>query len=143
MMNFREFLSAQDASGSISPHLALISASRGDRPARLNRARYQELEHDIQKVNGWQYVPVEGVAVENNEKTGMKMPVQEKSFLVMAGATTTRSFLEYVVQWLNKYEQEYAIVRFSNEDTAWKVLPTGNRFIYGSWEKLVKPNLPQ
>lgn len=143
MMKFREFLSAQDASGSISPHLALISANRSDRPSRLNRSRYQELENDIKKINGWQYVPIEGFSVENNEKTGMNMPVQEKSFLVMAGATTTRSFLEYVVQWLNKYEQEYAIVRFSNEDTAWKVLPTGNRFIYGSWEKKVKPNLPQ
>jgi hypothetical protein len=142
-MNFREFLSAQDASGSISPHLALISASRQDRPHRLNHARYRELEADIHRVSGWQYVPVDGMAVESNEKTGTKLPVKEKSFLVMAGATTTRSFLEYLVHWLNKYEQEYALVRFSNEDTAWKLLPSGNRFVYGSWDKLVKPNLPQ
>lgn len=141
-MTFKEYLSAQDASGSISPHLALISASRSDRPELLNRIRHMELSRDIEKINGWQYVPIQGVSVESNEKTGMKMPVMEKSFLVMAGATTTTSFIEYVVQWLNKYEQEYAIIRFTNEDTAWKILPSGNRFIYGSWEELVKPNLP-
>lgn len=142
-MTFKEFLSAQDASGSISPHLALISANRSDRSVHLNRNRHQQLENDIKNINGWQCVSVEGIAIENNKKTGTKMPVKEKSFLIMAGATTTRSFLEYIVQWLNKYEQEYALVRFSNEDTAWKILPTGNRFIYGSWEKQVTPLLPQ
>jgi hypothetical protein len=141
-MTFKEFVTAKDASGSISPHLALISSSRKDRPQRLNASRHTELEHDIQKVNGWQYVPIKGLSVESNEKTGMKMPVLEDSFLVMAGASTTNSFLEYIVHWLNKYEQEYAIVRFPNEDTAWKVVPSGNRFIYGSWSKLVQPNLP-
>jgi hypothetical protein len=35
-MNFTEFISARDAAGSISPHLAIISAERNDRPKRLN-----------------------------------------------------------------------------------------------------------
>jgi hypothetical protein len=132
-MTFREFLSAQDASGSISPHLALISASRNN--SRVNASRHSELAKDIEKT-GWQYLEVDGKSMEGGKK------VQEKSFLIMAGAVTTGSFLEYIVQWLNKYEQEYALVRFSNDDTAWKVLPTGNRFIFGSWEKKVRPNLP-
>jgi hypothetical protein len=126
-MTFTEFVSARDAAGSISPHLALISAERADRPARLNNTRNKLLSQDIDHV-GFQFLPI---------KT-----IKEKSYLIMAGAITVNSFLEHIVHWLNKYEQEYALVRFANSDEAWKVLPTGNRYKYGTWNKDIQPNLP-
>jgi hypothetical protein len=126
-MNFTEFISARDAAGSISPHLAIISAERNDRPKRLNRVHHQLLAKDIDHT-GFQFL-----SIKTNE---------EKSYLIMAGAITANSFLEYIVHWLNKYEQEYALVRLANSDEAWKILPTGNRYKYGMWSKDIQPNLP-
>jgi hypothetical protein len=123
-MTFREYVSAQDASGSISPHLALLGVERADRPARLNRSRCEEFQRDIDNVSGWQHVRA------------------DKNFLIIAGLTTTTSFIERIVNWLNKYEQDHAFIRMPNSDTAWKVLATGNRFVLGSWEKMVRPMLP-
>lgn len=138
-MTFKEFVSVKDAIGTISSHLALISSYRHDRPQRLNVIRHKELANDIGKVSGFQFVPISGTSEET--KNGKKIIVAEKSYLIMAGATTHDSFIEYIVHWLNKYEQEYAIVRFSNDDMAWKILPTGNKYMLGDWEKVIQPKI--
>ena len=124
-MRFKEFVSVKDAVGSTSSHLAIISSYRKDRPERLNQIRYKELAEDIDKISGFQYTPM------------------KNKYLIMAGATTHDSFVEYIVYWLNKYEQDHALIRFSNDDIAWKVLATGNKYMIGSWSEDIQPKIQQ
>lgn len=130
-MTFFEYASILDVSG--TSNLAFISAYRQKNPARLNVLRDRELAKDITEA-GYKYLHARGQAIET-KSNGDKAVVKEKSFLVVAGAATEEGFKDYVVHWLNKYEQEYALVKFRNSDVAWKVYPTGNQFKFGSWEK--------
>jgi hypothetical protein len=131
-MKFSEYASILDVSGSGSSHLAFISAYRGDRPKRLNRLWQEQLKKDVTDA-GFRWLPAKGQSVENT--AGGRVVVKERSLLVVGFAVTRDAFKEHIVHWLNKYGQEYALVRFSQSDEAWVVYATGNQFRYGGWEK--------
>ena len=139
MINFKEFLSIKDASGSISPHLAIISANRLNYSPRVNAIKSKQLENDLKNLN-FEYMPFVGNSFETHEE--VKLFTKEKAYLITGSAITEQNFVEYIISLLNKYEQEYGLLRFSNKDKAWKILATGNMFKFGKWSLDVQPNLP-
>ena len=71
---------------------AVMSASRGDKSGKENRARAKKLDKDIRSKFGKGATKVSGRYMEKDEKTGKERRVKERSHVVQSGKMVRERF---------------------------------------------------
>lgn len=90
---------------------AVMSASRGDKSKKENRARAKKLDKDIRSKFGKGATKVSGRYMEKDEKTGKERKVKERSHVVQSGKMGKRKFKKAVKSLGRKYGQDAVITQ--------------------------------
>ena len=90
---------------------AVMSASRGDKSGKENRARAKTLDKDIRSKFGKGATKVSGRYMEKDEKTGKERKVKERSHVVQSGKMGKRKFKKAVKSLGKKYGQDAVITQ--------------------------------
>ena len=91
---------------------AIMSASRGDKSKKENRARAKQLDKDIKgKFGGRGATKVQGRYMEKDEKTGKERRVKERSHVIQQGKMSNRKFKKAVKKLGKKYDQDSVITQ--------------------------------
>ena len=90
---------------------AVMSASRGDKSSKENRARAKKLDKDIRSKFGKGATKVSGRYMEKDEKTGKERKVKERSHVVQSGKMGKRKFKKAVKSLGRKYGQDAVITQ--------------------------------
>ena len=115
MKTFQEFLnesslsrikSKADKSG-----IAVLSADRGDKSRKENKARAKKLEKDIRGKFGRGPTKVKGSYLEKDEKTGKERKVKEKSYVIDRGKLSKKKFKKKVKALGKKYGQDSVLTQ--------------------------------
>ena len=88
-----------------------MSASRGDKSAKENRARGKQLDKDIRGRFGRGPTKLKGSYDEKDEKTGESRKVKEKSFAIDRGKMGKRKFKKEVKKLGKKYGQDSVLTQ--------------------------------
>ena len=115
MKSFKEFLnesslsrikSKADKSG-----IAIMSADRGDKSRKENKARAKQLEKDIRGKFGRGPTKVKGSYVEKDEKTGKERKVKEKSYVIDRGKLSKKDFKKKAKKLGIKHKQDSVLTQ--------------------------------
>ena len=90
---------------------AVMSASRGDKSSKENRARAKKLDKDIRSKFGKGATKVTGKYTEKDDKTGKETRVKERSHVVTSGKMGKRKFKKEVQKLGRKYEQDAVLTQ--------------------------------
>ena len=90
---------------------AVMSASRGDKSNKENRARAKKLDKDIGGKFGKGATKVSGRYMEKDEKTGKERKVKERSHVIQSGKMGKRKFKRAVKSLGRKYGQDAVITQ--------------------------------
>ena len=90
---------------------AVMSASRGDKSNKENRARAKKLDRDIRGKFGKGATKVSGRYMEKDEKTGKERKVKERSHVIQSGKMGKRKFKKAVKSLGRKYGQDAVITQ--------------------------------
>ena len=90
---------------------AIMSASRGDKSSKENRARAKKLDKDIRGKFGKGATKVSGRYMEKDEKTGKETKVKERSHVIQQGKMGKRKFKKAVKSLGKKYGQDAVITQ--------------------------------
>tara|TARA_R100001509_G_scaffold133799_1_gene87329 strand:+ start:20 stop:541 length:522 start_codon:yes stop_codon:yes gene_type:complete len=90
---------------------AIMSASRGDKSNKENRARARKLDRDIRGKFGRGATKVSGRYMEKDEKTGKETKVKERSHVIQQGKMGKRKFKKAVKGLGRKYGQDAVITQ--------------------------------
>ena len=90
---------------------AVMSASRGDKSNKENRARAKKLDKDIRSKFGKGATKVSGRYMEKDEKTGKETKVKERSHVIQSGKMGKRKFKKAVKSLGKKYGQDAVITQ--------------------------------
>ncbi len=90
---------------------AVMSASRGDKSNKENRARAKKLDKDIRGKFGKGATKVSGRYMEKDEKTGKERKVKERSHVIQSGKMGKRKFKRAVKSLGRKYGQDAVITQ--------------------------------
>ena len=90
---------------------AVMSASRGDKSNKENRARARKLDRDIRGKFGKGATKVTGKYDEKDEKTGETKRVKERSHVIQSGKMGKRKFKKAVKSLGKKYGQDSVITQ--------------------------------
>ena len=90
---------------------AIVSASRGDKSNKENRARARKLDKDIRGKFGKGATKVSGRYMEKDEKTGKETKVKERSHVISSGKMGKRKFKKAVKSLGRKYGQDSVITQ--------------------------------
>ena len=90
---------------------AIMSASRGDKSSKENRARAKKLDKDIRGKFGKGATKVSGRYMEKDEKTGKETKVKERSHVIQQGKMGKRKFKKAVKSLGKKYGQDSVITQ--------------------------------
>ena len=132
-----------DIANRMDTSLAIITAFRHenvrDGSQGVNRALNQKLLFDIREL-GYGVIPVAGgfkedVLDSQGNPTGEKVKVEEDSFLINAGnrAVDINKFRKDVLNLVQKYNQDSALVKYAGEDEARLLNKNGTETIVGKW----------
>ena len=97
---------------------AVMSASRGDKSNKDNRARARKLDRDIRGKFGKGATKVTGKYDEKDEKTGETKRVKERSHVVQSGKMGKRKFKKAVKSLGKKYGQDSVITQQKGDKDA-------------------------
>ena len=97
---------------------AVMSASRGDKSKKENRARAKKLDKDIRSKFGKGATKVSGRYMEKDEKTGKERKVKERSHVVQSGKMGKRKFKKAVKSLGKKYGQDAVITQQKGDKSA-------------------------
>ena len=97
---------------------AVMSASRGDKSNKENRARAKKLDKDIRGKFGKGATKVTGKYDEKDEKTGETKRVKERSHVVQSGKMGKRKFKKAVKSLGKKYGQDSVITQQKGDKDA-------------------------
>ena len=118
MKTFKEFCSHLDESSlsrikskSDKGGMATMSASRGDKSAKENRARAKQLDRDIKGKGLPGATKVTGSYVEKDKKTGKETKVKERSHVVSSGKKGKRAFADAMKKLSKKYKQDAVLIQ--------------------------------
>ena len=121
MKSFKEFLnesslsrikSKADKSG-----IAIMSADRGDKSRKENKARSKQLEKDIRGKFGRGPTKVKGSYLEKDEKTGKERKVKEKSYVIDRGKMGKKDFKKQVKKLGIKHKQDSVLTQTKKTGT--------------------------
>ena len=90
---------------------AIVSASRGDKSNKENRARAKKLDKDIRGKFGKGATKVQGRYTEKDDKTGKERRVKERSHVIQSGKMGKRKFKKAVKSLGKKYGQDAVITQ--------------------------------
>ena len=90
---------------------AVMSASRGDKSNKENRARAKKLDKDIRGKFGKGATKVTGKYDEKDDKTGQTKRVKERSHVIQSGKMGKRKFKKAVKSLGKKYGQDSVITQ--------------------------------
>lgn len=90
---------------------AIMSASRGEKSNKENRARARKLDRDIRGKFGKGATKVSGRYMEKDEKTGKETKVKERSHVISSGKMGKRKFKKAVKSLGRKYGQDAVITQ--------------------------------
>ena len=90
---------------------AVMSASRGDKSSKENRARAKKLDKDIRGKFGKGATKVQGRYTEKDDKTGKERKVKERSHVIQSGKMGKRKFKKAVKALGKKYSQDSVITQ--------------------------------
>ena len=90
---------------------AVMSASRGDKSNKENRARARKLDRDIRGKFGKGATKVTGKYDEKDEKTGETKRVKERSHVIQSGKMGKRKFKKAVKSLGTKFGQDSVITQ--------------------------------
>tara|TARA_B100000212_G_scaffold317057_1_gene272394 strand:+ start:13 stop:534 length:522 start_codon:yes stop_codon:yes gene_type:complete len=90
---------------------AIVSASRGEKSNKENRARARKLDRDIRGKFGKGATKVSGRYMEKDEKTGKETKVKERSHVISSGKMGKRKFKKAVKSLGRKYGQDAVITQ--------------------------------
>ena len=90
---------------------AVMSASRGNKSGKENRARAKKLDKDIRGKFGKGATKVTGKYDEKDEKTGQTKRVKERSHVIQSGKMGKRKFKKAVKSLGKKYGQDSVITQ--------------------------------
>ena len=115
MKSFKEFLNESSLSRIKSKAdkrgIAIMSADRGDKSRKENKARAKQLEKDIRGKFGRGPTKVKGSYVEKDEKTGKERKVKEKSYVIDRGKLGKKDFKKKVKKLGKKYKQDSVLTQ--------------------------------
>ena len=97
---------------------AVMSASRGDKSSKENRARAKKLDKDIRSKFGKGATKVSGRYMEKDEKTGKERRVKERSHVIQSGKMGKRKFKKAVKSLGKKYGQDAVITQQKGDKSA-------------------------
>ena len=114
MKTFQEFMQESSLSRIKSKSdkggMAALSASRGDKSAKENRARAKQLDKDIRGRGLGGATKVTGSYMEK-DKTGKERKVKERSHIVTSGKMGKRKFKKVVKSLGKKYGQDSVLTQ--------------------------------
>ena len=90
---------------------AVMSASRGNKSGKENRARAKKLDRTIRSKFGKGATKVSGRYMEKDEKTGKERKVKERSHVIQSGKMGKRKFKKAVKSLGKKYGQDSVITQ--------------------------------
>ena len=115
MKSFKEFLNESSLSRikskSDKSGIAALSADRGDKSRKENKARSKQLEKDIRGTFGRGPTKVKGSYVEKDEKTGKERKVKEKSYVIDRGKLSKKDFKKKAKKLGKKYKQDSVLTQ--------------------------------
>ena len=97
---------------------AIMSASRGEKSNKENRARARKLDRDIRGKFGKGATKVSGRYMEKDEKTGKETKVKERSHVISSGKMGKRKFKKAVKSLGRKYGQDAVITQQKGDKDA-------------------------
>ncbi len=97
---------------------AVMSASRGDKSSKENRARAKKLDKDIRGKFGKGATKVQGRYTEKDDKTGKERKVKERSHVIQSGKMGKRKFKKAVKSLGKKYGQDAVITQQKGDKSA-------------------------
>ena len=97
---------------------AVMSASRGDKSSKENRARAKQLDKDIRGKGLPGATKVSGRYMEKDEKTGKERKVKERSHVIQSGKMGKRKFKKAVKSLGKKYGQDAVITQQKGDKSA-------------------------
>ena len=97
---------------------AVMSASRGDKSSKENRARAKKLDKDIRGKFGKGATKVQGRYTEKDDKTGKERMVKERSHVIQSGKMGKRKFKKAVKSLGKKYGQDAVITQQKGDKSA-------------------------
>ena len=97
---------------------AVMSASRGDKSSKENRARAKKLDKDIRSKFGKGATKVSGRYMEKDEKTGKERKLKERSHVIQSGKMGKRKFKKAVKSLGKKYGQDAVITQQKGDKSA-------------------------
>ena len=97
---------------------AVMSASRGDKSSKENRARAKKLDKDIRGKFGKGATKVQGRYTEKDDKTGKERRVKERSHVIQSGKMGKRKFKKAVKSLGKKYGQDAVITQQKGDKSA-------------------------
>tara|TARA_B100001029_G_C14890671_1_gene355239 strand:- start:254 stop:763 length:510 start_codon:yes stop_codon:yes gene_type:complete len=97
---------------------AVMSASRGDKSGKENRARAKKLDKDIRGKFGKGATKVQGRYTEKDDKTGKERKVKERSHVIQSGKMGKRKFKKAVKSLGKKYGQDAVITQQKGDKSA-------------------------
>jgi len=124
MKTFKEFCSQLDESSlsrikskSDKGGMAIISASRGDKSKKENKARAKQLDKDIRGKGLPGATKVTGRWDEKDDKTGNITRVRERSHVVTSGTKSKRKFKKAIKALGKKYGQDAVLTQTKKTGT--------------------------
>ena len=113
--------------------LVIITAFRNERSLSDNRNLNRQLAADIRQL-GWGYTPVLGGFLEKVDSEGQQkeIRVHEESFFVNATGSP-QQVMSQVVNLLNKYQQEAALIKLPDNDQVLLLSANGATMPIGIW----------
>ena len=121
MKTFQEFMQESSLSRIKSKSdkggMAALSASRGDKSARENRARAKQLDKDIRGRGLGGATKVTGSYMEKDKKTGEEKKVKERSHVVTSGKMGKRKFKKVIKSLGRKYGQDSVLTQTKKTGT--------------------------
>ena len=121
MKTFKEFINESSLSRIKSKSdkggIATMSASRGDKSAKENRARAKQLDRDIKGKGLPGATKVTGSYMEKDKKTGEEKKVKERSHVVSSGKMGKRKFKKTVKALGKKYGQDSVLTQTKKTGT--------------------------
>jgi hypothetical protein len=121
MKTYKEFIQesslARIKSKSDKGSIAIMSASRGDKSAKENRARGKQLDKDIRGRFGRGATKVTGSYMEKDKKTGEEKKVKEKSHVIDRGKMGKRKFKKAIKKLGKKYGQDSVLIQTKKTGT--------------------------
>ena len=97
--------------------IAALSASRGEKSAKENRARAKQLDKDIRGRGLGGATKVTGSYMEKDKKTGEEKKVKERSHIVTSGKMGKRKFKKEVKKLGKKYGQDSVLTQTKKTGT--------------------------